>query len=107
MTYLVLSAALVLVALIVRLVAEFVARRRGRSIPILPTILAAIALVLLTAAFDNAMIAAGLFAYSDAHISGVRIGLAPIEDFSYPIAAAILVPAVWELSARRRVRAES
>ena len=54
-------------------------------------------LCLLTAAFDNIMIASGLFAYSDAHISGWRIGLAPLEDFAYVLAAALLLPALWTL----------
>ncbi len=100
MTYLLLGAALLLVAIAVRVIAEIVARRRGAPIPLIPTFLAAVALVLLTAVFDNVMIASGLFAYSDAHISGVSIGLAPIEDFSYPLAMAILLPGVWELVGR-------
>lgn len=102
MTYLLLTAGLLVAAVIVRVIGEVAARRRGRRIPIVPTLIAAGVLVVLTAVFDNAMIASGLFAYSDAHISGVRVGLAPIEDFSYPIAVAILIPGVWELSARRR-----
>jgi len=55
-------------------------------------------LILLTAVFDNLMIAAGLFTYPDALISGVRVGLAPIEDFAYPLCAAFLVPAVFTLA---------
>ena len=57
----------------------------------------ALVLVLLTAIFDNLMIAAGLFTYPDHLISGIRIGLAPIEDFAYPLCAAFLVPAVFTL----------
>ena len=56
--------------------------------------IAAAALVVLTAVFDNLMIAAGLFGYPEEHLSGIRIGLAPIEDFSYAVCAAFLVPAV-------------
>ena len=59
--------------------------------------LAAIVLLTLTAVFDNIMIAAGLFTYPGEHLSGWHIGLAPIEDFSYPLAAAFLIPAVWTL----------
>ena len=59
--------------------------------------LAAAALVLLTALFDNLMIAAGLFTYPPEHLSGLRIGLAPIEDFSYAVCAAFLIPAVFTL----------
>jgi lycopene cyclase domain-containing protein len=59
--------------------------------------IAAGVLVALTAVFDNLMIAAGLFSYPPEQISGVRIGLAPIEDFSYAVCAAYLVPAVFTL----------
>ena len=64
--------------------------------------LAAIVLMLLTAVFDNVMIAAGLFTYPPEHLSGARIGLAPLEDFSYPLCAAFLVPALYTLLDRRR-----
>ena len=69
--------------------------------------LAAGILVLLTAVFDNLMIAAGLFTYPESLISGVRIGLAPIEDFAYPLCAAFLVPAVFTLLTPRPRRAEA
>jgi len=59
-------------------------------------------LILLTAVFDNVMIAVGLFTYPDELISGVRVGLAPIEDFAYPLCAAFLVPAVYTLFAPAR-----
>jgi hypothetical protein len=36
----------------------------------------------------------------------VRIGLAPIEDFAYPLCAAFLVPAVFALLPSRPRRAE-
>jgi lycopene cyclase domain-containing protein len=68
--------------------------------------IAAVVLILLTAVFDNVMIAAGLFTYPTEHLSGMRIGLAPLEDFSYPLCAAFLVPAVFTLlAAGRRIRA--
>jgi lycopene cyclase domain-containing protein len=57
----------------------------------------AAALMALTAVFDNVMIAAGLFTYPAEHLSGMRIGLAPLEDFAYPLCAAFLVPAVFTL----------
>jgi lycopene cyclase domain-containing protein len=98
MTYLLLALGFLALATVVALVARRTARRTGR-----PTIgwralaLAAGALLLLTAVFDNVMIASGLFAYADAQISGARIGLAPVEDFSYPLAAVVLLPALWSL----------
>lgn len=102
MIYLLLVGALLAIALVIRVLGEVVVRRRGERIPLLPTLLASSALVVLTIVFDNAMIAAGLFAYSDAHISGIRIGLAPLEDLAYPLAVAIMAPALWELAGGRR-----
>ena len=60
-----------------------------------------VVLLILTAIFDNLMIAAGLVAYDDALTSGLRLGLAPIEDFSYAIAAAVFVPSVWSVLTAR------
>lgn len=64
--------------------------------------IAALVLIALTAIFDNVMIAAGLFTYPEEHLSGLRVGLAPIEDFSYAVCAAFLVPAVFVLARRDR-----
>ncbi|RRS01286.1 lycopene cyclase domain-containing protein [Glycomyces terrestris] len=63
---------------------------------------AAAVLVLLTAAFDNLMIAAGLFTYPESHLLGVKVGQAPIEDFAYPVSAAFAVPAAFVLLPERR-----
>ena len=63
-------------------------------------------LILLTAVFDNVMITVGLFTYPAELISGVRIGLAPLEDFAYPLCAAFLVPALFTLLAPARAGAE-
>ncbi|MFM9274357.1 lycopene cyclase domain-containing protein [Pseudarthrobacter sp. NKDBFgelt] len=66
---------------------------------------AAVVLVL-TAVFDNLMIAAGLFSYASELISGAAVGLAPLEDFAYPVAAVLLLPSLWvvlgERSRKRR-----
>lgn len=59
--------------------------------------IAAIVLLILTAIFDNVMIGVGLVTYPEEHLSGLSIGLAPIEDFSYSLCAAFLVPAVYTL----------
>lgn len=71
-------------------------RPRGHGTALTATI---VVLVLLTAVFDSLMIAAGLFTYAPDRISGIRIGLAPIEDLAYPVAAALLGSALW--NARR------
>lgn len=64
--------------------------------------LTVLALVVLTAVFDSLMIAAELFHYDPAHILGVTIGLAPLEDFAYPLACAVLLPGLWLVLARSR-----
>ncbi len=60
--------------------------------------------IVATAIFDNVMIAIGLVAYGREHISGVFVGLAPIEDFAYAVAAVIGLPSLWSLLVRRPKR---
>ena len=91
MTYAILSAAFLTVAIMIAVIAG----RGIRRIRPAALALAAVGVLILTAVFDTIMIAAGLFAYTDSHILGARIGLAPIEDFAYPLAAVILLPALW------------
>lgn len=73
-----------------------IGRPAGRKL-LLP---AAIVLVS-TVIFDNIMIGAGLVGYDRQKISGAFIGLAPLEDFAYPLAAVILLPTLWMLLGRR------
>ena len=80
------------------------ARRPGFGRRTAASAIAAVILVALTAIFDNLMIAAGLFTYPPEHLSGLRIGLAPLEDFSYAVCAAFLVPAVYTLLAAHMPR---
>jgi len=61
--------------------------------------LTALVLVGLTLVFDNLMIAVDLFSYPHEHLSGLKLGLAPLEDFAYPLCAAFLVPALFTLFA--------
>jgi lycopene cyclase domain-containing protein len=77
------------------------ARRPGFGRRMRASAVTAVALLLLTAVFDNLMIAAGLFTYPPEHLSGLRIGLAPLEDFSYPLCAAFGIPAVLTLLSRK------
>jgi lycopene cyclase domain-containing protein len=67
--------------------------------------LAAIPLLLLAAVFDNVLVGLGIVAYDPARISGAFIGFAPLEDFSYAIAAVVLLPCLWTLLAPRSHRA--
>jgi lycopene cyclase domain-containing protein len=51
-----------------------------------------VALLLLTAVFDNLIILADIVSYDPEKLLGVYIGVAPIEDFAYSILAALIVP---------------
>ncbi|GAB3569223.1 hypothetical protein GCM10027405_32060 [Arthrobacter alkaliphilus] len=105
MTYLLLDLGFLVLAAAATLASALMMRRRaGKGLAAWPSrrTLAAGLLVfgvlcVLTAGFDNLMIAAGLFAYSAEHTSGWRIGLAPVEDFAYVLGAAVLLPALWML----------
>ncbi|MET2012328.1 lycopene cyclase domain-containing protein [Microbacterium chocolatum] len=98
MTYPLIVVPFVVVTLLVTLATRRRPRFRERMIA---SSWAAGGLVVLTAIFDNLMIAADLFTYPAEHLSGLRIGLAPIEDFSYPICAAFLLPAIFTLLSPR------
>lgn len=77
--------------------------RRGR-LPWLPMGLTLLSTLVLTAVFDNVIISVGLVAYDDALLSGVRIGIAPIEDFAYTVAVVVIVTCVATLSRRGESR---
>jgi len=93
MTYWLLNLAFLAVVAVVA-VAALLARRapRWRLIG-----LTAIVLVVMTAVFDNVLVGVGIVAYDPQRISGIRIGVAPIEDFAYAIAAVVLLPSLWSL----------
>ncbi|KJQ55285.1 lycopene cyclase domain-containing protein [Microbacterium sp. SA39] len=103
MTYLQLAACFLAAAALAGIALSLVSRRRGpRPAAIALTV---VVLFILTAVFDTVMIATGLFRYSPDHLLGLYIGLAPVEDFAYPLAGALLLPAVWAaLRARRHAR---
>ena len=61
-----------------------------------------VVLIALTLVFDNMIVGFGIVGYDDALISGIRVPFAPIEDFSYAIAAAFMVPAVWIVLGSRK-----
>ena len=101
MTYWLLNLCFLLPAAAVLAAALLRRRRSGRSNRSFLLRLAGTAAVLLmlTAVFDNLMIAVDLFGYNPDRISGAFLGLAPLEDFAYPLAAVLLLPALWELLA--------
>lgn len=48
-----------------------------------------IILMLMTAVFDQLLTGLPIVEYAQTHISGIKIGSAPIEDFMYTFAAVI------------------
>jgi lycopene cyclase domain-containing protein len=80
-------------------IVAIVLRRPPRWASIL---LAGLILLVMTAIFDNVMVGVGLVGYDRQLISGVFIGVAPLEDFAYAIAAVVLLPSVWMLLGNRR-----
>ncbi|MGD8193704.1 lycopene cyclase domain-containing protein [Herbiconiux sp. P18] len=108
MTYWALNAVFLGVVAVVGLVAVVVLRRRstdarGSRLGAFGLTLAV--LLLLTAVFDNVMIGVGLVGYDETRISGAFIGIAPLEDFAYAVAAVVLLPALWLLLGARRTDA--
>lgn len=97
MSFALLSVIFMLGSLLLLLVAVRLRRLSLRSI--LPGLSFALAvLVILTAVFDNVMIASGLFDYGEQALLGIRVGLAPLEDFSYPVSVVLFGPALWWLA---------
>jgi len=107
MTYALLSLVFLIVAVVVLALALAIAPDRALLVRRwwLPALLAAVVVFVLTAVFDNLMIVAGFMTYSDAHIAGAKLGLVPFEDFSYPLAALLLLPGLWLLTRRRGTKA--
>ena len=101
MTYWALNA-IFLAAVAAVALAAVLARRvpRWRSVG-----LVLVAVLALTAVFDNVMISVGLVGYDTSKISGAFVGVAPLEDFAYAIAAVVLLPSLWVLLERRPSRA--
>ena len=56
---------------------------------------ATVALLLITAIFDNVIIALGIVGYDVTKISGLLLGLAPIEDFAYTVVSVMAVAIIW------------
>ena len=61
-------------------------------------------LLVLTAVFDSLMIAADLFRFDEDRLLGWHVLLAPVEDFAWPVASALALPALWTMLAPREAR---
>ena len=98
MTYWSLNAIFLAVVAVVAVAALLVRRApRWKAIG-----LAAIPLLIMTAVFDNLLVGLGIVGYDPARISGVTIGVAPLEDFAYSIAVVVLLPSLWTLLTQRK-----
>jgi lycopene cyclase domain-containing protein len=83
-------------------IVAIVARRPPRWLAVLA---AAAILLIVSAVFDNIMIGIGLVGYNRSLISGVFIGIAPVEDFAYAVTSVVLLPSLWALLGRKGDRA--
>ena len=98
MTYWLLNLPFLTVVAVVALAAVLARRApRWRAIGV-----TAIVLLLATAVFDNVLVAIGIVGYNANRISGVLVGVAPVEDFAYAVAAVVLLPSVWALFTPRQ-----
>lgn len=103
MTYWAINAVFLTVVAVVTVASIVVVRMRahsgvrGSSIrwPVIGVTM--VVVLIMTAIFDNIMIGVGLVGYDARRISGVFVGIAPLEDFAYAVAAVVLLPALWVL----------
>ncbi|NNC12691.1 lycopene cyclase domain-containing protein [Planctomonas sp. JC2975] len=63
-----------------------------------PALIAAVVVIVLTAVFDSLLIIADVIRYDERLLSGIRVWMAPVEDFAYPLAAILLVPSLWSIA---------
>lgn len=63
---------------------------------------ALLALLLLTAVFDNLIVGFGIVGYDESKLSGIRVLYAPIEDFAYALAVVPLVALLQGLLKREK-----
>jgi len=88
MTYLLLTASVLAAAFVyLLLMRSYIASK--------PLVAASAVMLLITAIFDNVIIATRIVAYDEAKISGIKIGVAPIEDFAYTVVALLVVPTLF------------
>lgn len=91
---------LIFLAIVAVLVVATIASRRSPRWGAIG--LVAVVVLVMTAIFDNVMIGVGLVAYSPDRISGAFVGVAPLEDFAYAIAAVVGLPCLWALLPARK-----
>jgi lycopene cyclase domain-containing protein len=100
-TYVLLNGAFLIAPALTLVLAVVLRSRRVPPSRLLPAIgIALVVGLLLSAVFDNVLVGLGIVGYNPGAISGARLGVAPIEDFAYPVAAAVGLPSLWILLRR-------
>lgn len=105
MTYLALGSLFLIPPVVIALVAALL--RRPNRAWWTATAITALVLVALTVMFDSLMIAVDLFRFDEEALTGIRLLLAPVEDLAWPLAAALLLPALWQLVGKDESRAQT
>lgn len=77
----------------IAIIATWIIKSRFRCFT---TPVVALPMLVLTAIFDNLIVAAGIVGYDESKLLGVSIGVIPIEDFAYTVVAILLVPTIWK-----------
>jgi lycopene cyclase domain-containing protein len=62
----------------------------------------AIGALALSLLFDNLIVGLGIVAYHGEKTLGIRLPLAPLEDFFYTIVAVAVVPVLWNALGKKR-----
>jgi lycopene cyclase domain-containing protein len=110
--FLVVGLALVVVAAVVTMRRALPSNARSRAVRRSALVRAGVGVLVslvgvfvLTTVFDNVIILTGVVDYDHSLTSGIRIGVAPIEDYAYSLFAAVALPAVWLIvPARKKAR---
>lgn len=89
-TYVILNTVILVVIVAIILVLA------GKTFFTKPVLYGIVGLLMLTAVFDNAIIASGIVAYDPAKTAGFNLFMAPIEDFFYAVAAGLLIPFLFQ-----------
>lgn len=90
---------------VVAVVAVVLTRRAGVGPRWWQTVALVVAgLVGLTIVFDSLIIMADLVRYDDDLMLGLDLWLTPVEDLAWPVAAGLLLPALWTWLGRKDER---
>lgn len=74
----------------------------ARGVSVRSIVVTGLALIAITAIGDSLIVWSGIVAYDPAKILGIMVGFAPVEDFAYAIVAIVLVPVIWNATAKRK-----